>query len=297
MRPTRNNRGRSHENGSIESPHGHFKRRLHQALLLRGSFDFDSVESYQQLIEGVIESLNQRCQEKFEQEQPHLQPLPTHRFADYELLSVRVTCHSTITVRCILYTVPSQLLGQRLTVHLYHDRLLGFLGNQLVVELPRIYAPANSDKRRARCVNYRHVIDSLRRKPRAFLQCRWREELLPNDHFRRIWEQLQQQFNPYEASRLMVESLYLAAKLDKETAVAYWLEAQLRQGTLTLSRLQQQFQPPPVTKIATSVVEQHSLSDYDRLLSHELDQQHQRNLTHPSQVPATAPHEAALAVS
>ena len=45
MRPTRNNPGRSHENGSIESPHGHFKRRLHQALLLRGSSDFDSVES------------------------------------------------------------------------------------------------------------------------------------------------------------------------------------------------------------------------------------------------------------
>jgi hypothetical protein len=51
MRPTRNNRGIAHENGSIESPHGHFKRRLHQALLLRGSFDFDSVDSYQQLLE------------------------------------------------------------------------------------------------------------------------------------------------------------------------------------------------------------------------------------------------------
>jgi hypothetical protein len=42
------------------------------------------------------------------------------------------------------------------------------LGNQQVVELTRIYAPTDSNKRRARSVNYRHVIDSLRRKPRAF---------------------------------------------------------------------------------------------------------------------------------
>ncbi len=55
MRSTRNNRGKSHENGSIESPHGHFKRRLYQALLLRNSCDFDSIESYQQFIEQLVQ--------------------------------------------------------------------------------------------------------------------------------------------------------------------------------------------------------------------------------------------------
>ena len=297
MRPTRNNPGRSHENGSIESPHGHFKRRLHQALLLRGSCDFDSVESYQQFIEEVIESLNQRCQQEWAEERQQLQPLPAHRFADYEVISVRVTCHSTITVRCILYTVPSQLIGQRLTVHLYHDRLLCFVGNQLVVELPRIYAPANSDKRRARCVNYRHVIDSLRRKPRAFLQCRWREDLLPNEQYRRIWQQMQQQFAPYDACRLMVESLYLAAVQDKEYAVGLWLSGQLRSGHLSLSRLQQQFAAPPIARLETSTVEQHSLSSYDQLLQHEFCQHSSGNFTPATQVPAIATHEAAVAGS
>ncbi len=43
MKATRNNRGAKHENGSIESPHGHLKKRIGQALLLRGSNDFDSV--------------------------------------------------------------------------------------------------------------------------------------------------------------------------------------------------------------------------------------------------------------
>jgi hypothetical protein len=37
MLPTRNNRGVAHENGSIESPHGHLKRAIEDALLLRES--------------------------------------------------------------------------------------------------------------------------------------------------------------------------------------------------------------------------------------------------------------------
>ena len=69
LRPSRNNRGLAHENGSIESPHGYFKRRLHQALLLRGSFDFDSVAAYQAFIHQVVEQLNRRIQAKFQEEQ------------------------------------------------------------------------------------------------------------------------------------------------------------------------------------------------------------------------------------
>jgi len=86
--------------------------------------------------------------------------------------------------------------------------------------LTRIHAPADSDKRRARSVNYRHVIDSLRRKPRAFLQYRWREDLLPNEHYRRIWQQLVE-FNPDAACRLMVESLYIRLILNINKVISY----------------------------------------------------------------------------
>ena len=47
MRPTRNNRGVPHENGSIESAHGHLKRALDQALLLRGSRQTDLTQRLQ----------------------------------------------------------------------------------------------------------------------------------------------------------------------------------------------------------------------------------------------------------
>lgn len=82
MRPTRNNRGIAHENGSIESPHGYFKNRLHQALLLRGSCDFDTIADYQGFIVQVIEVLNGKIYQKFQEEQDYLHPIPSHRYPD-----------------------------------------------------------------------------------------------------------------------------------------------------------------------------------------------------------------------
>ena len=268
LQPTRNNTGIAHENGSIESSHGYFKRRLRQALYLRGSHDFESVAAYQAFIETLTRRLNAKCAEAFSQEQAHLQPLPTYRYADYETLTVRVSCHSTISVRCILYSVPSRLVGRQLTVHLYHDRLVGYVGSQAVVELPRLRVSTSAPSRRARCINYRHVIESLRRKPRAFLHCRWQQELLPNDHWRQLWQAIGTQFDLESAGRLMVEALYLAATQDKETAVADYLEAHLQQQTLTLAGLQKHFQLLQPVAVPALDGQQHPLSSYDQLLPH-----------------------------
>ncbi|WP_341792132.1 IS21 family transposase [Rickettsia endosymbiont of Gonocerus acuteangulatus] len=60
MIATRNNRGKGHEHGSVEAAHGHLKRRLEQALLLRGSYDFKSVEEYQDFIDVIVQKHNNR---------------------------------------------------------------------------------------------------------------------------------------------------------------------------------------------------------------------------------------------
>jgi len=52
LKPTSNNPGASYENGAVESAHGHFKRCLQQALLLRGSHDFESLADYQTFVDG-----------------------------------------------------------------------------------------------------------------------------------------------------------------------------------------------------------------------------------------------------
>ncbi len=297
MRPTRNNTGIAHENGAIESSHGHFKRRLCQALYRRGSFDFASVEQYQELIGIVIAKLNAKCSQKYELELLHLQPLPTYRTPDYEVLSTRVSCHSTISVRCILYTVPSRLVGQRLTLHLYHDRLVGFVGTTKVVELPRLHVHRSAKLRRARCVNYRHVIESLRRKPRAFLYCTWQDDLLPNDEYRALWQQLKTQLDPDTAARWMVEALYIAATQDKEVAVAIYLQTQIEQKTLTLDRLQHQFEfslSPSIRPQVNTI--QHNLSIYDQLLSPAPVEPLPEPDPEP-QTPQTQPHPSRVAGS
>lgn len=266
LEPTRNNKGIAHENGAIESSHGHLKNRLEQAIYLRGHADFESVAAYQQFIADSVAKLNERHQQKFSEEQQHLQPLPKYRSCDYELLSARVSRYSTIDVRCILYTVPSRLIGRQLDLRLYHDRIVGYIGNHQVVELPRIRA-SSKGKRRARCINYRHVIEGLRRKPRAFLYCTWRDDLLPNDHYRRLWQQIKDRFELDSAAVLIVEALYIAATQDKALAVAGYLDEQLAEGRLTLVGLRQHFQLLTGTKMPTVSVKQHALSSYDQLLS------------------------------
>jgi hypothetical protein len=66
MQPTRNNTGIAHENGAIESPHGHLKNRIKQAIFLRGSSDFESIEEYRLLVNAAVAKLNQQCQQKFD---------------------------------------------------------------------------------------------------------------------------------------------------------------------------------------------------------------------------------------
>jgi hypothetical protein len=116
-------------------------------------------------------------------------------------------------------------------------------------------------------INYRHVAEGLRRKPRAFLYCTWQQDLLPNEQWQHLWQQMKTQFDLDQAAVLMVESLYIAATDDKESQVAEYLHHHLQTNTLTLSGLQQHFgllQPIPLPTLHPP---QADLSSYDQLLS------------------------------
>ena len=98
MQPTRNNRGLAHENGSIESPHGHLKRAIEDALLLRGSRDFDTLEAYRGFVDEVVGRRNARNRKRLDLERSALQALPAHRTTDYEQTIVTVTTTSGFTL-------------------------------------------------------------------------------------------------------------------------------------------------------------------------------------------------------
>ena len=122
MTPTRNNAGIAHENGAIESAHGHLKRAVADALLLRTAADFPDLGAYRAFIDGLVARRNARNAKRIESERPHLQRLPDRRTCDYEDVTVRVTSTGGFRLRKVFYTVPSRLIGHRLRVRLYDDR-------------------------------------------------------------------------------------------------------------------------------------------------------------------------------
>jgi len=107
--PTRNNRGKGHENGGVESPHGHLKNRIRQALLLRGSTDFESVTAYQHWIDTIVGEINLRNRDKVTEERKHLKALPLQRTVDYTEAVVNVSTSSTILVKRIIQMVNPHL--------------------------------------------------------------------------------------------------------------------------------------------------------------------------------------------
>src|SRR3974377_1918885 len=84
MMPSRNNPGVAHENGSIESSHGHLKSALGDELLLLGSRDFEDLTAYRRFIDEVVGRRNARNRKRIEIERAGLKPLPDRRTADYE---------------------------------------------------------------------------------------------------------------------------------------------------------------------------------------------------------------------
>lgn len=267
---TRNNRGVAHENGAIEGPHRHWKHRLEQQLLQRGSRDFETEAEYRRLVARVSATLNSRTevQGRLEIEQLHLQPLPIERFADYDPLVVRVRSTSTIEVRSVTYSVPSRLIGQQLTVHLRHDRLDLFLRSQFVETLPRLHR-RSGESGPWRRIDFRHVIDSLRRKPRALLRAQLQDDLLPGACWRQLWRQLLTALPPDEAAKVMVDALHVAARSDDLSGVERYLRRQLRRGELSLSSLRDHYglRPPRgLTAMPQLQIPEHTLSSYDELL-------------------------------
>jgi hypothetical protein len=208
MTPSRNNRGVAHENGSIESSHGHLKNALGDELLLRGSRDFEDLTAYRRFIDEVVGRRNARNRKRIEIERAALKPLPDRRTVDYEEARVLVTSSGGFILRRVFYSVPSRLIGHRLNVHLYDDRLDCFLGSTHLLALRRGRPPQGSGKH-GHVVDYHHVIHALRKKPMALLNLVYRDQLFPRHAYARAFEALLAKESEKQACRTMVGLLAL----------------------------------------------------------------------------------------
>jgi len=253
MTPTRNNPGVAHENGAIEGPHAHLKMALQQALLLRGSGEFADLDAYRRFVDEVVGRANAGRRKALEIERSRLNVLPVRRTDDFEEELVTVTRSGGFFLRRIFYTVPSRLIGHRLRVRLYDDRLECFLGGTRVLILRRGRAGKDSG-RRGHVVDYHHVIHALRRKPMALLNLVYRDQLFPREAYRHSWEALLAALPPRTACRIMVGLLALAHDRACEGELAIELETILGTGDLPdLALLRQQFAPSSMVVPAVTV--------------------------------------------
>lgn len=263
MAPSRNNAGIAHENGSIESAHGHLKRALEDALLLRDTRDFADLDAYRAFVDEVVGRRNANNRKRIALEKETLAALPKDRTADFEEKVIPVTSSGGFILRRVFYTVPSRLIGHRLRVRIFDDRLECFLGATPVATLRR--GQPVSDNKGGHVVDYRHVIHALRRKPMALANLVYRDQLFPRAAYKRAFEALQERCDDRHACKVTVELLALAHERACEAELAGAIAVDLDAGRLPdLAVLRARFRPQE-TPIPSVAVELASLGVYDEL--------------------------------
>ena len=171
MTPTRNNKGVSHENGSIESAHGHIKKALEDDLLLRGSREFDDLSAWRRFVDELVSRRNARNAAGIDLERAALKDLPERKTSDYEEERVTVTSTSGFALRKVFYTrAVAADRPQAAGSALRRPARGAFWAQRDADHLPRGRSGPNG--KRGHVIDYRHVISSLRRKPMALLEPR-----------------------------------------------------------------------------------------------------------------------------
>jgi len=252
--------GKANENGDAEQLHRRFKDALDQALMLRGSRDFSSVKDYEKFLHGLFKQLNAGRRERFHEELKILKGLPVTRLNDSKRLKVRVGPSSTIHVQGNVYSVHSRLIGEQVEARLYAQRLEIWYAQTLVESIPRIRGKSRH------FVQYRHIIDWLVRKPGAFENYRYRDDLFPTSRFRMAYDYLKAH-NSLRADKEYLQILYLAAKesedgVDEALRTLIYEEKPIGKDAV-YTILKSDREPTPPTEIKVDEV---NLAVYDELL-------------------------------
>ena len=171
---------------------------------------------------------------------------------------MRVSCHSTVRVKDCAYSVPARLIGAIVRVLVTETTVVVRYEQLEVVRYPR------SATRRPR-IDYRHIIASLVRKPGAFANYLYREELFPGTVFRQAYDRLKVA-EERTADRHYLQLLSLAAR-EGEDRVAAAMGQILRAGEVPLFAAVEAGLQAPAPAAASSVVAfTPDLHDYDGLL-------------------------------
>lgn len=259
--PCRTNPNSPHENGDVEQRNYRFKKAVEQTLFLRGSRNFEDRTAYELFLSKLFVQLNAGRRKRFLEEQDVLHRLPKRRIDSCSKTDTKVGPSSTIRVNHNVYSVDSRLIGESIQARQYMERVEIWHGQKKIDTLPRQRGEGKHT------INYRHIIDSLIRKPGAFQNYRYRDALFPTSRFRIAYDNLKKQYTAKSAVKRYLDILYIAAK-ESETAVDNALRVLIDKNIdICKSQVQDIMQSnKPVFRTDDINIPEVDLSCYDQLL-------------------------------
>jgi hypothetical protein len=267
-----------HENGDVESSHGHFKDALDQALRLRTSRDFASVDEYMAFVRPLVSRRNTSREDRFSEECAVLSPLPPQRRSTCTSISLTVKSDSVIRVKRNAYSISSKYIGLHMEVRIHQDHLELWYRNECVERMPRQFGHGKE------AIDFRHVIDSLVRKPGAFINYKYVHHMYPTTRFRMAYDQLLKNTTQAAAVKQYLKLLYAAKheglELVDDTLRWFLAQGKAIQAADVLKVVAAQQQLPAPTEVN---VDAPDLSTFDSLLQHKevYDDQEKTSHIHP----------------
>ena len=229
------NHKKPNENGGVEGENGRVKTRIKQALLIRGSRDFESEEDYAAFVNNLIDRGNRRheVQHQLKEERASFRPLPETAAPEYVEKQLKVNNLSLINVYSCRYSVPCQAVGKMVTVRLYAERLEVDSQNGLrLADWPRLH------ENNQFIINPYHCFPDLMSKWGSFagLPPDYKKQMFPRPSFRMTYDKLREwdpngkTTNGLTADYQYVRILHLASQADQEEAVDQALQQLLKAG-------------------------------------------------------------------
>jgi hypothetical protein len=214
--------GAKEQNGDVEASNGALKRALNQALLVRGSRDFESRAAWQTFVDDLMRKANQARGRRVADEITAMRELNVAKLPEYVETDFRVSEWSTVRIKHCAYSVPSRLIGEWVRVRIFEDRIVVRYAGKTELDCDRLRG--HNLKR----IDYRHMIWSLVRKPGGFARYVYREEMFPSLVFRRAYDAIQTPHHGLKGDLEYLRILHLAAgtiEADVEAALVLLLTA------------------------------------------------------------------------
>ncbi len=224
---------------------------------MRGSRDFGSIEAYETYCKQLAKDRNYRCKTKYLEELKYLQPLPARLYNDPKIYSCTVNSWSTISIKGSTYSVPSKYIRKKIKAVESNNEIELYYDEYFIQKMPKLTPGCKN-------INYRHIILGLIRKPGAFENYRYREEMFPSIVFRKAYDKLKE-INNSTANKEYLQVLYLAA-VNNEYDVSLILDMLLESNIAPSSKYIQELLLLPSADTDIKVVEP-NLSSYDKLIS------------------------------